>query len=177
VPDAAREGPAPGDAVAAGRGARLARRHVAAGGERHPAIVEDHAHGVVAEEHAGQGAGGGADHQAPAGGRIDRGQCLDHVDLRDGIRLGAAEDGGKLEGEQAAVAERGHRRRRQRPHALGLVGTVGHRRTHALHRVEQRTARATAVDHGSRNSPRATVTALPPTSTLVSASRVPAARA
>jgi hypothetical protein len=68
------------------------------------------------------------------------GQCLEHLELGDGVGLGAAERFGYLEREEAGIAESADGGGGERPQALRLLGTGRHHIADALDRSEQKGA-------------------------------------
>jgi hypothetical protein len=91
-------------------------------GGRDAATGQDLADRLVREEARGQAHRGGGDHEAPAGRGVDVGERLEHLELGDRIRLGAAERLRDLQREEPRVGERPHRRRRQGPQPLPFLG-------------------------------------------------------
>jgi hypothetical protein len=94
------EGPAAGEPIAAVHRRGGAGRQDGDGGGRNAATGQDLVDRLVREEARGEAHRGGGDHEAPAGRRVDVGQCLDHLELDDRIRLGAPERLGDLQREE-----------------------------------------------------------------------------
>ena len=119
----ARERPATGEAIAALDALGMPVRRDAARGAGQPPIDEEVRDPLVRHPGGHEREGARPHEHAPAGGRVDVRQALDDLDLRDRVGLEPAELARRLQPEQPGVVQRTPGRLRQRPDALGLVGT------------------------------------------------------